>query len=445
MSESDIKKIVKEKNLAFVGVTFIDLTGIPRVKPTVIEGLDSVLSKGARTARASIALNSIGGLTPGSSTDPSQGDLVVIPDLKTFVVPSYAPSTAMLIGDFHELDGTISPYCSRGIYQKTLSKAAELGYQFRAGLEFEFCVVTRQDGEIVPLDNAPIFSQGGYYFHHDLLSEYSSALASVNVKVHKAHVEGGTGQLEIDLVSQTGLKVADDFIYFKETIKQITRRHGWIASFMPKIGAHWWGNGLHVHMNLSDSNGMNVFSDEQDKNGLGLSNKAYNFIGGVLEHVRALCALTAPTPNSYKRLLPGTWNADAVFYASGHRGAAIRVPDERGPKARIECRFLDCACNPYLAMAGILAAGLEGIQRKCDPGQRINYDTSMTDRELKKRGLKLLPRSLGEALDELEKDQLLRQTLGEAMVEEYLKQKSFEVAQAANQVTQWEIDHYLEL
>lgn len=442
MSESDIKKIAQEKNLSFIGVTFIDLTGVPRVKPTSIDALDSVLKKGSKTAKATLAIAPIGGLTPGSSTDQSQGDLLVVPDLKSFVVPSYAPKTGMLIGDLYELDGTRSPYCSRGAYLKVLSKAADLGYEFHAGLEFEFYIVTRENGGLKPLDNSQIFSQAGYYLYHDLFEEFRTALNSVNVRVHKAHVEGGGGQLEVDLAAEMGVKVADDFIFFRDTVRQVARRHGWIASFMPKIGSHWWGNGLHAHLNLSDSNGNNAFSDETDR--LGLSSLGYHFTGGILNHVKALCAITAPTVNSYKRLLPGRWNTDAVFYAAGHRGAAIRIPDERGPGARIECRFLDCMCNPYLAMACILAAGLEGIQRKSDPGQTVNYDTTMTDRELKKRGLELLPRSLGEALNEFEKDSLLRQTLGEPMFEEYLKQKSFEVAQAADQVTQWEIDHFLD-
>jgi glutamine synthetase len=165
-----------------------------------------------------------------------------------------------------------------------------------------------------------------------------------------------------------------------------------------------------------------------------------------MSHARALSAIAAPTVNSYKRLLPGRWNADAVSYGPGNRGAAVRIPDERGKATRLELRMPDNACNVYLLLACLLSAGLDGIQRKIDPGPPLLFDASkMTDRERVSKGLKLLPRSLHEALAELENDRLFRRTLGEELFEEYLTQRSFEVSQAADQVTKWEVTHFLDL
>jgi glutamine synthetase len=189
----------------------------------------------------------------------------------------------------------------------------------------------------------------------------------------------------------------------------------------------------------------NLFSAGKDQRGLGLSQICYHFIGGVLKHLGALSAICAPTVNSYKRILPGRWNADAMTYGPGARGAAIRIPDERAGATRIECRFPDASCNPYLAIACILAAGLEGIDRGLDPGDPMTFDASfMIDSEITGKGLRLMPRSLSEALANFETDGLVRRTLGDVLSEEFLKAKRFEISQAADRVTQWEVDRYLD-
>jgi glutamine synthetase len=179
---------------------------------------------------------------------------------------------------------------------------------------------------------------------------------------------------------------------------------------------------------------------------MGLSAAAYHFVGGIISHLPALSAVAAPMPNSYKRILPGKWNADAVVYGAGARGAAIRIPDERGKSARLECRFPDGAMNPYLTLGCVLACGLDGIEKGLDPGEPLTVDLSfMTDREIRKKGLRLMPRSLSEALSEFERDDILRKIMGEVMFEEYIRNKEQEVAQMADKVTQYEVDNQLDL
>ncbi len=220
---------------------------------------------------------------------------------------------------------------------------------------------------------------------------------------------------------------------------------GLIASFMPKISENFWGSGLHMHLSLLDSDQRNVFYDEADKR-LGLSQFAYYFIGGVLHHTPALCAIVAPTVNSYKRLLPGRWNADAVVYGPGHRGAAVRIPEARDLGTRIEYRVPDPACNPYLAIACLIEAGLDGVNKKIDPGEFVNYDMSpLSDEEKIRRGLRLLPMNLNEALRNLEDDRKLREVMGDLLFEEYLRNKWYEWTQYRDKVTQWERDHFLDL
>ena len=185
---------------------------------------------------------------------------------------------------------------------------------------------------------------------------------------------------------------------------------------------------MHLHMSLWNKE-TNLFATGKDNRGLGLSQTCYHFIGGLLKHLGALSAICAPTFNSYKRILPGRWNADAMTYGPGARGAAIRIPDERGKATRMECRFPDATCNPYLAIACILAAGLEGIDRKLDPGDPMTFDASfMNNLEITGRGLRLMPRSLSEALSFFEADPLLRKTLGETLFREFVKAKTFEIS-----------------
>jgi glutamine synthetase len=443
---SEIKRRIVGSKVAMIGVSYVDLGGVTRDKPMASSAIDTVLAKGIKTARANLALNSLDGMTPDSAFNIAQGDISIVPDPSTFVIPSYSPESGRFIGDIYEADGAVSKYCPRAVCRRMIEQGRKLGYRPFAGFESEFHLVTRRGSRIVPADMSAIQSQAGYDLHHTIIQDFLTGLRSVNLNPIKAHVEGGKGQLEIDMQPEKAMKSADDFVYFKDAIRAIGRQHGLTASSMPKIGHGCWGSGLHLHFSLLDNKGRNLFYDDRDERKLGLSRQCYYFVGGLLEHLRALCAFAAPTVNSYKRLLPGKWNADAAIYGLGHRGAAIRIPDERLESTRVEIRIPDNACNLYLVLACVLAAGLAGIKEKRNPGDPVKFDTSpLNDKQRTTRGLWLLPRSLEESVRELEADELFRRALGSALLDEYIRNRRSEIAEFADRVTDWEVDHFLEV
>jgi len=446
LQRSEIRRAIKDHNLSMLGVSYVDFTGVPRMKPVTSGELDAMLDVGIKTSRANFAYTHNDGAVRGASMNISQGDLSVVADPDTFAMPSYTTGVGRFMGDVHEKDGTVSELCTRSFYRRILGRAASKGYRFAVGFEGEFHLVRREEGRVVRADNNYFtHSQDGFNIYQPFITDLVEALRSVNVDAIKGHVEGGRGQLEFDIRHHEGIKPADDVVYFKDATKAIARKYGYVASFMPKIGHDWWGSGMHLHMSLVSSAGKNLFDDPKDAK-MGLSSTAYHFIGGIIRHLPALSAIAAPMPNSYKRILPGKWNADALVYGAGARGAAVRIPDERGKSARIECRFPDGTMNPYLTMGAILACGLDGIERKLDPGAPLTIDLSfMSDREIKDRGLTLMPRSLPEALSELAKDDVLRRAMGEVMFEDYIVNKEQEVAQMADKVTQYEVDNLLDL
>jgi glutamine synthetase len=446
LQRAEIKRAIKENGLKMIGVTCVNLSGVAYMKPAVSETIDSILDNGIKTSRANFALSTIDQAVRGSSMNNSQGDIAVVPDPDTFTVPSYTPGIGRFMGDMLEKDGSVSEICPRSFYKRVLAQAASKGYRFEVGFEGEFHLLKRENGTVARVDSFITHSQEGFNVHHRLILDIISALRSVGVEPIKGHVEGGHGQLEIDVKYHAGVKPADDIVYFKDAIKSVARQHGYIASFMPKIGHDWWGSGMHMHMSLWDGADKNLFADPRDARGMGLTERAYHFIGGVLEHLPAISAVAAPSVNSYKRILPGKWNADAITYGPGARGAAVRIPDERGKATRLECRFPDGANNPYLTLGCILACGLDGIERKTDPGDPIPSDLSfMSDHDIRKKGLRLMPRSLSEATAALEEDKLLERTMGKVLFEEYIKNKEQEIAQVADKVTQWEVDNLLDL
>jgi len=445
LQRSEIRRAIKEHNLSMLGVSYVDFTGMARMKPTTVGELDAVLDVGVKTARANFAYSHTDQVVRGAAMNISQGDLAIVADPETFVIPSYTEGVGRFIGDVHEKDGSVSKLCTRSFYRRMLGRAGSKGYRFEVGFEGEFHLVKREEGKVIRLDNHLTHSQEAFNVYHGFITDLVAALRSVRVDTTKGHIEGGRGQLEFDIRHHEGMKPADDIVYFKDATRAVARKHGYIASFMPKIGHDWWGSGMHLHMSLWNRSGKNLFADEKDGK-MGLSPLAYHFIGGIVSHLAALSAVAAPMPNSYKRMIPGKWNADAAVYGAGARGAAVRIPDERGKSTRLECRFPDGAMNPYLTLGCILACGLEGIEKKTDPGAPLAVDiSSLTDREIRKKGFRLMPRSLTEALLELEKDDCLRKAMGDVMFEQYIINKEQEAAQMADKVTQYEVDNLLDL
>jgi glutamine synthetase len=272
------------------------------------------------------------------------------------------------------------------------------------------------------------------------------SLLAVGIDVYQVDHEDANGQFEINFTYSDGLTTADRLVFLRMAAGEIARELGMVCSFMPKPLANRTGSGLHMHISLADEHNKNLFHDAADRRGLWLSPLAYHFLGGLLAHAPALTAFAAPSVNSYKRLVVGrsfsgaTWAPAYVSYGANNRTSMVRVPF-----GRIELRLTDSSCNPYLATAAVVAAGLDGIDRKLDPGEphNINHYT-LSEPELRERGIHVLPQSLHEALAALENDGLFSEKLGRPFVEEFMRLKRMEWVEYHRHVSDWEVNRYLE-
>jgi len=316
----------------------------------------------------------------------------------------------------------------------------------------EFNIVRREGGHVVPWTMTGIQSQYGLEVASALLTELVENVEAMNVRIIKAHAEGGGtfgGHYEIDIHHHQGVKCADDVVTFRDAAKCIAQEKGLTATFLAKLGDQYTGSGMHLNSSLCDpKTNRNLFGDTNDRRGLGLSQLAYCFIGGILHHTRGLCAAVAANVNSYKRLIhPGHWAADGVFYAPGHRGAAVRVPLMAGKTEtpHIEFRVPDPACNPYIAFTCLLAAGIDGIQRKIDPGEPILDEVSRwSSKQRKERGIEPLPKTLYEAVEDFSKDDVFKRALGSAFFDEYVNMKRAEWDEYSAMVTPFETERMIE-
>jgi len=377
--------------------------------------------------------------------------MLLRPDPSTYrVLPWSSPEhrRARLLCDVYRPDGTPFPGDPRYVLRRAVGRAAELGYRFYTGPELEFFIF-KADGapRPVPHDVVGYFDFSPRDQAHYVRSEIVLALQALEMEVEMSHHECGAGQHEIDFRYAEALASADNAITFKYTVKAIAHTNGVYATFMPKPIFGIAGSGMHTHQSLSDLQGNNLFYAADDR--YYMSKLAYHFIAGQLAHARALAAVVAPTVNSYKRLVPGYEAPVYVCWAQINRSALIRIP-RFGPgqasAARAELRCPDPSCNPYLAFAVMLAAGLDGIAKQLEPPPPVEEDVyEFSPHELKARGIPTLPGTLDEALGELVKDEVICNTLGEHMLAAFLRAKRSEWDEYRVQVSDWEVKRYFEV
>jgi glutamine synthetase len=435
-----------------LSVEYVDFGGISRSKARVVGDLEGFLETGVGFAKGNFGITSFDTIASDAGYTVASGEANLIPVIETFAIPPYASHVARFMGEFHNFDGSRWELCPRYTFRRFLEKVEGTGYRYLGGAEMEFNVVRREGGAILPWTSGAIQSQHGLEVGAELLDEIVQNVEAMNVRVIKAHAEGGGtygGHFEIDMRHHAGVKCADDVVTFRDAAKAIAHQRGLEATFLAKLADPFTGSGMHLNSSLVDpKNGRNLFSDENDDRRLGLSQLCYYFIGGILEHTRALCAAVAANVNSYKRLIhPGHWASDGVFYAPGHRGAAVRVPGIAGKSetAHIEFRVPDPACNPYIAFTCILAAGMDGIKRKIDPGDPIKTNVAaLSKSERAKMGIKSIPKSLFEAVEEFSHDEIFRDALGKAFFEEYVNMKQAEWDEYSTQVTPWETQRMID-
>lgn len=387
----------------------------------------------------------------GSSIDgfakKEASDMYLHPDMDTFAIFPWRPQqgkVARLICDIYNVDGTPFEGDPRYILRKTVKEAEDMGYVFEVGPECEFFLFQYDDNgnPTTKIDEqAGFFDLGPVDQGENARRDMVLTLEEMGYEIEASHHEGAPGQHEIDFKYDKALQAADNIMTFKLAVKTIAKRHGMFASFMPKPKPGVNGSGMHLNLSLS-KDGKNVFTDDRDA--CGLSTQAYYFIGGLLKHIKGMTAIANPLVNSYKRLIPGYDAPNFIAWSLSNRTPLIRIPATRGSGTRIELRSPDSAANPYLMAALCLAAGLDGIRNRIMPPDAINCNVyHMSEEELARIGMELLPGDLLTAIQEMEKDPFILRTLGSHISEEYIRAKKKEWDAFRLAVTDWEINEYL--
>ncbi|HEY7792366.1 MAG TPA: type I glutamate--ammonia ligase, partial [Vicinamibacterales bacterium] len=376
-----------------------------------------------------------------------ESDMYLRPDAETFQVLPWtnAPGeqVARIICDIYTPEGEPFAGCPRSTLKRAIAKAAAHGFSMNAAPEVEFFLFQTRNGAPTTEthDAASYFDLAPVDLGEDVRREIVLALEAMGVFVEAAHHEVAAGQHEVDFRYDDALVTADNLSTFRFVVKNVAIRNGLHATFMPKPLFGVNGSGMHTHQALF-SDGHNRFFDPDGQ--WQLSEKCLHYIGGLLRHAKGFCAITSPLVNSYKRLVPGYEAPTDVAWSERNRSPLVRVPAARGNETRIELRMPDPSCNPYLALAVMLRAGLDGIEKEIDPGPPVNKNIyKMSYRERRHLRIDELPGNLRDALDELEKDDLVRETLGDHIFEHFLEAKRGEWDDYIRQVSPWEVGRYL--
>jgi len=363
----------------------------------------------------------------------------------------WMPGFARMVCDGY-VKGKPYEYCSRVALKAQLKALEKKGLTLYTGIEPEFMLLKPgPDGQLAPFDDSdnlekPCYDYKGLARTSVVLQEMTDAARAVGIDVYQIDHEDGNGQFEINFTYSDCLRTADRYTFFKMAASEIAHQHGMVATFMPKPFSNRTGTGSHFHISLGTAKNKNLFFDAKDKYGMGLSQTGYWFLGGVLKHARALCALAAPTVNSYKRLVVGralsgaTWAPAYITYGDNNRTCMVRIP-----YGRLELRLPDGSCNPYLVTAALIAAGMDGIANKIDPGPPCNDNLyEMSQAQIAERGIGLLPQNLNEAIDAFAADDVVRGSIGEALAKEFIELKRMEWIEYSRHVSDWERKRYLE-
>ena len=442
MKPSEAKKWLKEKNIKFILAQFVDIHGAAKSKAVPSSHYDDLVGAGAGFA---------GFAMWGFGMGPEGPDYMAVGEPGRICELPWMPGFARMVCDGH-VHGKPYSFDSRVVLKRQLARLKKRNWTLYTGIEPEFFLLKKnQAGKLVPAEDSdnldkPCYDYKGLSRSAAYLEELVDSLMQIGLDVYQIDHEDGNGQFEINYTYTDCLTSADNLILFKMAASEIAKKHGMICTFMPKPFANRTGSGGHYHMSIGEGKVKNIFHDDSDRNGLGLSKIAYHFMGGLLAHAPALTAICAPTINSYKRLVVGralsgaTWAPAYVAYGNNNRTSMVRIP-----YGRLEMRLPDLGSNPYLVTAAIIAAGLDGVERKLDPGAPNNdnlYTYSAAD--LKKRGVSVLPQSLKESIDALEKDKVVCDALGSDLAKEYIELKRMEWVEYSRHVSEWELNRYVE-
>lgn len=433
----EVLERAKATGTDFVHLQFTDLMGIVKAVTIPVERLENALANGVWFDGSSIE----------GFARIAESDMYLVPDADTFSPVPWSQAegtkTARIICDVYSPNGEPFRGDPRGTLKRILAKVEEKGFVFNTGPELEFFLFPLDSHGHVVLEQ---HDHGGYF---DLSTDQAihvrkdmvNALQAFGIEVEASHHEVAIGQHEIDFRYGNALASADYAMTFKYALKSVAKKNGLHATFMPKPIFGVNGSGMHTNMSLF-KDGVNVFHDPADPRGL--SREAYGFIAGLLAHVKGMAAITNPLVNSYKRLVPGYEAPCYLSWSASNRSALIRIPAARGQSTRVELRCPDPSCNPYLALAVCLAAGLDGIEQGMTPPPEVTENIfEMCSDERCEKGIDSLPGSLKEAIEALKQDQLILDTLGEHTSTQYIAGKEAEWDAYRTRVTNWEIEKYI--
>jgi glutamine synthetase len=437
---AEILALVEEQRVEFISLQFTDIVGMVKNVTIPAAGLADCLDHGVWFDGSAIE---------GLGTDRRESDMYLVPDLETYALIPWDQEagvvTARMICDVCTPDGRPFAGDPRYVLRRAVEEAANMGLAYQVSPEVEFFLF-RTDAEgrpaLVPHDAAGYFDATTDAATH-VRRRMVRALTAFGIEVEQTHHEGALGQHEIDLRHAPALRTADHTVTLRSTLKAVAQGLNLYASFMPKPIAGMNGSGMHVHQSLTDlKGGRSLFFDANDP--YGLSKTARHFIAGLLAHAKGMIAVLAPLVNSYKRLVPGYEAPVYLMWGRMNRAALIRVPRisaARPQTTRIELRCPDPSCNPYLAYAVMLHAGLDGIRRELPLPAPVEEDLFQVDPRA--RQFEVLPSSLGEALDALQRDEVVAAALGPHVLERFVEAKSREWEAYSSFVSQWELERYL--
>jgi len=440
MDAKEILKVADEEQVHFMRLEFIDIMG-------VLKNVEIPRSQFEKALENEIMFD---GSSIEGFTRIEESDMLLYPDLDTFRLNPWknpdGSRVARLICDVKLPDGSDFPGCPRTVLKHQVERAAKMGYRMVCGPEAEFFLFQTADSGRAVTETHDV---GGYFDltpvdkGEEARRDIVVMLEEMHFEVEAAHHEVAPGQHEIDFRYAEAVECADNVSTFRFVVKKAALDRGLHATFMPKPIYGVNGSGMHTHQSLLTTDGKNAFYDPKaDRQ---LSKTALSYIAGILDHARAFVAITNPLVNSYKRLVPGFEAPVNVAWSEKNRSPLLRVPAKRGMSTRCEVRVPDPSCNPYLALAVMLAAGLDGVEKGADPGDPVNKNIfEMSERQKKRLKIRQLPANLSEALDNLEKDQVVKDALGPHILENYLRAKRQEWADYISHVHPWEQERYLE-
>jgi len=427
----DLAQVAKAKKIEYFLISFVDLYGVMRAKLVPSSAIAQMQKNGAGFAGYAVWLD----MTPA---DP---DMFAVPDPDSLIQLPWKPEVAWVAGDL-VMSGRPVEQAPRCVLKRQIAAARSLGYRMKTGVECEFFVI-RPDGATIAdgqdIQSKPCYDQQSLMRRYEFITEICNAKLKLGWGAYQNDHEDANGQFEMNWDYADCMVTADRHAFFKYMAKTLAEAHGLRVTFMPKPFSHLTGNGCHCHVSIWDPAGRkNLFESKTDE--MGISKLGYQFLGGLLAHAPAMAALTNPTVNSYKRINApatssgATWSPNGISYSGNNRTHMIRIPDP----GRFEVRLADGAVNPYLLQSGILAAGLDGISQKRDPGRRL--DINMYSEADKAKGVKQLPLYLIDAIRNLDRSRELRRRLGDEFVESYVKLKTREWNEYSRFLTQWEQD-----